>query len=75
MATNKLLRSLKGIGDATEAVILEARASKVPDYLAKLEAEPPPFCCCRRCAPGSAARVFTGKFFVPPLEVRFDAIC
>ena len=43
MATNKLLRSLKGIGEATEAVILEALASRVPEYLAKLEAEPPPF--------------------------------
>ena len=43
MATNKRLRSLKGIGEATEAVILEALAGKVPEYLAKLEAEPPPF--------------------------------
>jgi putative hydrolase len=43
MATNKRLRSLKGIGEATEAVILEAVAGKVPDYLAKLEAEPQPF--------------------------------
>jgi putative hydrolase len=43
MATNKRLRSLKGIGGATEAVILEALATKVPEYLAKLEAEPQPF--------------------------------
>ena len=43
VATNKRLRSLKGIGEATEAVILEALAGKVPEYLAKLEAEPPPF--------------------------------
>jgi putative hydrolase len=43
MATNKRLRSLKGIGEATEAVILEALATKVPEYLAKLEAEPQPF--------------------------------
>jgi putative hydrolase len=43
MATNKQLRALKGIGEATEAVILEALAGKVPGYLAKLEAEPQPF--------------------------------
>ena len=43
MATNKQLRSLKGIGEATEAVILEALAGKVPAYLAKLESEPHPF--------------------------------
>ena len=43
MAGDKRLRSLKGIGAATEAVILEALAGKVPEYLAKLEAEPPPF--------------------------------
>ena len=43
IATSKQLRSLKGIGEATEAVILEALAGKVPEYLAKLEAEPPPF--------------------------------
>ena len=43
MASNKRLRSLKGIGEATEAVILDALAGKVPDYLARLEAEPPPF--------------------------------
>ena len=43
MATNKRLRSLMGIGEATEAVILEALAGKVPEYLAKLEAGPPPF--------------------------------
>jgi putative hydrolase len=43
MATSKRLRSLKGIGEATETVILEALAGKVPRYLAKLEAEPQPF--------------------------------
>jgi putative hydrolase len=43
MATNGQLRSLTGIGAATEAVILQALAGKVPDYQAKLEAEPPPF--------------------------------
>ena len=43
MATNQRLRSLPGIGKATEAVILAALASRVPEYLAKLEAEPPPF--------------------------------
>ena len=43
MATSKRLRSLKGIGEATEAVILEALAGKIPKYLAKLEAEPQPF--------------------------------
>ena len=43
MASNKRLRSLKGIGEATEAVILEALVGKVPGYLAKLEAEPQPF--------------------------------
>jgi putative hydrolase len=43
MATGKRLRSLKGIGAATEAVIVEALAGEVPGYLAKLEAEPQPF--------------------------------
>jgi putative hydrolase len=43
MAGDKRLRTLKGIGAATEAVILEALAGKVPEYLEKLEAEPPPF--------------------------------
>jgi putative hydrolase len=43
MATGKRLRSLNGIGEATEAVILEALAGEVPEYLARLEAEPPPF--------------------------------
>lgn len=37
------LRSLAGIGAATEAVITEALAGEVPGYLAKLEAEPAPF--------------------------------
>ena len=35
MATDKRLRSVKGIGQVTEAVILEALAGKVPEYLAK----------------------------------------
>jgi len=43
MAGDKRLRTLKGIGAATEAVILEALAGKVPEYLEKLETEPPPF--------------------------------
>jgi putative hydrolase len=43
MAADKRLRSLNGIGEATETVILEALAGEVPGYLAKLQAEPPPF--------------------------------
>ena len=43
LATGKQLRSLKGIGEATEAVIVESLAGQVPKYLAKLEAEPQPF--------------------------------
>jgi putative hydrolase len=43
VATNRQLRSLPGIGEATEAVILEALTGTVPRYLAKLEAEPHPF--------------------------------
>src|SRR5215212_4035399 len=43
MASTKGLRSLKGIGAATEAVVLEGLAGKVPDYLVKLEADPQPF--------------------------------
>jgi hypothetical protein len=42
LATNKRLCSLKGIGEATQAVILEALAGKVPGHLAKLGAEPKP---------------------------------
>ena len=34
MASNKLLRSLKGIGEATEAVIPDALAGKVPGQAA-----------------------------------------
>ena len=36
MATSNELRSLMGIGDATEAVMREALAGEVPGYLAKL---------------------------------------
>jgi putative hydrolase len=43
LASNEQLRTLKGIGEATEAVIVEALAGKVPDYLAKLETQPQPF--------------------------------
>jgi putative hydrolase len=43
MAKNNQLRALKGIGEATQAVILEALAGGIPGYLAKLEAEPQPF--------------------------------
>jgi putative hydrolase len=43
IATDGQLRSLKGIGEATESVILEALNGRVPRYLAKLEAEPHPF--------------------------------
>jgi putative hydrolase len=43
LASNNRLRSLKGIGPATEAVITQAVAGEVPDYLGKLEAEPHPF--------------------------------
>ena len=43
LAGNGELRSLRGIGAVTEAVVLQALAGGVPEYLAKLEAEPPPF--------------------------------
>ena len=43
LATNKRLRSLEGVGEVTESVIADALAGNVPDYLKKLEAEPPPF--------------------------------
>ena len=43
LATNQRIRSLAGIGEVTEAVILAALAGEVPEYLAKLAAEPPPF--------------------------------
>ena len=43
LAGDQDLRSLNGIGEVTEVVIVEALASRVPDYLAKLEAEPQPF--------------------------------
>src|SRR3954453_2967571 len=43
LATDKRLRSLKGIGEATEAGILQARGGNAPRSLAKLEAEPQPF--------------------------------
>jgi putative hydrolase len=43
LAADGRLRSLPGIGPATEAVIAAALAGQVPDYLAKLEADPAPF--------------------------------
>jgi putative hydrolase len=43
IASNKRLRSLKGVGEVTETVIVESLAGDVPEYLRKLEAEPPPF--------------------------------
>ena len=43
LAGSKSLRSLKGVGEVTETVILESLAGNVPAYLRKLEAEPPPF--------------------------------
>jgi putative hydrolase len=43
LATNGQLRSLNGIGEVTEAVILETLEGNVPKYLEKLEAEPHPF--------------------------------
>src|SRR5215211_2951035 len=43
LATYRRLRSLKGVGEVTEAVIVESLAGNVPEYLRKLEAEPQPF--------------------------------
>jgi putative hydrolase len=43
LAANKHLRSLPGVGAATESVIVDALAGNVPDYLRKLEAESHPF--------------------------------
>jgi putative hydrolase len=43
IAGNKMLRSLKGVGEVTETVIVESLSGNVPQYLKKLEAEPPPF--------------------------------
>jgi putative hydrolase len=43
LATNKGLRSLSGVGAATELVIVDALAGRVPDYLKKLEAAPQPY--------------------------------
>jgi putative hydrolase len=43
IASTKRLRTLKGIGEATEAVIVGVLAGKVPEYLAKLKAQPQPF--------------------------------
>jgi putative hydrolase len=40
---DKRLRSLKGVGEVTETVIVESLAGNVPEYLRKLEAEPQPF--------------------------------
>jgi hypothetical protein len=36
LATEKRLRSLKGVGEVTEAVIVESLAGNVPEYLRKL---------------------------------------
>jgi putative hydrolase len=43
LAANKRLRSLNGVGTATESVIVDALAGKIPDHLKKLEAESHPF--------------------------------
>ena len=43
LASSKKIRSLKGVGEVTETVIVESLAGDVPGYLRKLEAEPPPF--------------------------------
>jgi putative hydrolase len=43
LVTNKRLRSLPGVGEVTESVIVEAVSGNVPEYLKKLEAEPHPF--------------------------------
>ena len=43
IASSQRLRSLKGVGEVTETVIVESLAGSVPEYLRKLEAEPPPF--------------------------------
>src|SRR4029453_10626138 len=43
IAASKKLRSLKGVGEVTETVIVESLAGNVPKCLAKLEAEPQPF--------------------------------
>jgi putative hydrolase len=43
LAADDQLRSLKGIGPATEAVITQALTGEVPAYLATLEAEPAPY--------------------------------
>lgn len=43
LAAANQLQTLPGVGATTEAVVLEALAGEVPAYLAKLEAEPPPF--------------------------------
>jgi putative hydrolase len=43
LASSRKLRSLKGVGEVTETVIVESLAGNVPEYLRKLEAEPPPF--------------------------------
>jgi putative hydrolase len=42
MAQRGALKSLAGIGPATEGVITEALGGSVPEYLTKLEAEPAP---------------------------------
>jgi putative hydrolase len=43
LAADGRLRTLPGVGPATEAVVAAALAGQVPDYLAKLEADPAPF--------------------------------
>lgn len=42
LASGGRLRSLAGIGEATERVILETLEGELPAYLQRLEAEPPP---------------------------------
>lgn len=43
LAARGALRTLPGIGATTETVIMEALAGQTPGYLARLEADPPPF--------------------------------
>jgi putative hydrolase len=48
------LRTLDGIGEATERVIVDALAGRVPAYLARLEAEPTPAAMVVALSPGAA---------------------